>query len=222
MPFHTSRATHGRHITPKQRRQRATTPRTSVMHGFKEAITCAREALRQPTCTAPLMPSPRLYRVLRTLLLPFTGHGWHVHVHLAQHSARAGTSARFKDAHPHTRVTPGHVAGTRTARPRPLHSPRLERVLPPRYSCSHATTEPPGSPQAPQKVCSATCKRFARHAFWRKPCFSHNRRAARVHSPRDRGTRRETIGRCLGSNASQTPPAHAARTTLLDSATGSV
>ena len=185
MAPYASRATHGRHITPKQRQHGVTTPRTHVTHGFKEVITCACEAPCRHTCMPPLMRPARLCHVLLTLLLPCTGRGWHVHVHLAQHRARAGPTTCFKDDEPHACVTHGHAAGTRTAQTRRLHSPGVEIVWPPRYSCGHATTEPQGSPQAPQKVCGATFKRVARHSSWRKPCFSHNRKTERVHSRRD-------------------------------------
>ena len=141
-PRVSSRATHGRHITPKQRQHGVTTPRTHVTHGFKEVITCACEAPCRHTCMPPLMRPARLCHVLLTLLLPSTGRGCHVHVHLAQHRARAGPTTCFKDGEPHACVTHGHAAGTRTAQTRRLHSPGVETVWPPRYSCSHATTKP--------------------------------------------------------------------------------
>ena len=90
---HATRASHGRQLTPKQWQQGVTTQRTRARRGFKEVITCAREAQRWRTCTPPLMRAARLCHDPRKLLPPFTRHLWHVHVHLAQHRACVGTAA---------------------------------------------------------------------------------------------------------------------------------
>ena len=122
-----SRATHGRHITPKQRQHGVTTLRTHVTHGSKEVITCACEApgagtlachrsCGQHGCATSCSPS---------LLLPFTGRGWHVHVHLAQHHAREGPTTCFKDDEPHACLT--HCVCV--ARSRGRHAHRANEAL---------------------------------------------------------------------------------------------